>query len=143
MSSTMSTDRVNPSLKNFKGRADSVHTSAGAISFSVASYSPSKALANAAGNKGQRWLTFVATGELSTRAVKQLGFDPRRVRLVKADSDNQARWIMWEALRSGTSDLVATDMNGFSNSDLNKLEIASRYGDSQLLLLDPCETAVH
>lgn len=100
-------------------------------------------LADAANHRGERWLTFVTTERLTAKIVKQLGFDPDRVRVVKAESEENARWIMWEALRSGTSDLVAADIETLSVGDKNKLAVAGRYGKSQMLILESSKLPLH
>ena len=92
---------------------------------------------------GSRWLTVVADVQCSLKSIEALGFDPRRVRVIKAQGELEVKRIAWEALRNGTSDLVITSIGCLSESDLNKLVTAGHYGESRLMVLQDSQQTLH
>ena len=87
-----------------------------------------------------KWITFVALDGfceqlLNAEQLKTLGADHHKIRIVRAHTPADARWITWEALKLGNSHTVIASPGKLSAVEFSQLELAARAGNSQGLLL--------
>ncbi|TVZ39167.1 cell division inhibitor SulA [Alteromonadaceae bacterium 2753L.S.0a.02] len=92
-------------------------------------------LAHLSRNTGGRWLTWVTSTPLSKHTLEEYGFNIENLRVIYAISNEQAKWITWEALQNGNSDAVVASLDGLSSKELQDLEAASLSGGCRGLLL--------
>jgi len=87
-----------------------------------------------------QWITFVALDGfceqlLNAEELKTLGADHHKIRIVRAHTPADARWITWEALKLGNSHTVIASPGKLSAVEFSQLELAAQAGNSQGLLL--------
>ncbi|MYM62125.1 SulA-like leucine-rich domain-containing protein [Pseudomaricurvus sp. HS19] len=81
-----------------------------------------------------RWITWIGPSRANRQLLEAYGVDIRRVRFVTTKGDDQ-RWMLWEALRAGTSHTVIADGSALSEEDLAYLDQAAQKGNSRALLI--------
>jgi len=89
---------------------------------------------------GDQWITFVALDGfceqlLNAEELKALGAEHHKIRIVRAHTPADARWITWEALKLGNSHTVIASPGKLSAVEFRQLELAAQAGNSQGLLL--------
>jgi len=89
---------------------------------------------------GDQWITFVALDGfceqlLNAEELKTLGAEHHKIRIVRANTPADARWIIWEALKLGNSHTVIASPGKLSAVEFSQLEFAAQAGNSQGLLL--------
>lgn len=68
----------------------------------------------AASEQSQRWVTWITDRKPSTQQIHNLGASTDALRIIHTKTDNDCRWIMWEALKAGNSHTVIADMSSIS-----------------------------
>ncbi|MFT5083965.1 MAG: cell division inhibitor SulA [Lentisphaeria bacterium] len=82
-----------------------------------------------------RWFTWIAPKGGSKKNFDGFGFDKQRVRLIHTRNDEETLWVLWEALRNGTSAAVAANLSSLGDKDRANLETAARIGGTRGLVL--------
>ncbi|SMF31195.1 Cell division inhibitor SulA [Alteromonadaceae bacterium Bs31] len=82
-----------------------------------------------------RWFTWIAPQGITKALLQAYGFELNNVQLVHPKSAADIRWLMWEALNSGTSETVVASTSDLTAADVNELEKASFNGSCRGLLL--------
>lgn len=129
------------------GIADSV-TSIGATSISVTSitelvltkHSPDQAMvllpmiAHLTRNS-DRWTTWIVDHRFNKDQLHAFGIDTRKLQILYAPAGEDSRWIIWEALNSGTSECVIGTPGTLSEQELQHMESAAHNGDCRGLMI--------
>ncbi|WP_028876034.1 cell division inhibitor SulA [Teredinibacter turnerae] len=92
-------------------------------------------LAHLSRSANNRWFTWITLTPISKQFLVQQGFKLNNVRLVYAKDEKDAKWMFWEALNNGRSDVVVTAIDCLSANDLAALDAASQHGECRGLLL--------
>ncbi|ACR12498.1 cell division inhibitor SulA [Teredinibacter turnerae] len=92
-------------------------------------------LAHLSRSANNRWFTWITLTPISKQFLVQQGFKLNNVRLVYAKDEEDAKWMFWEALNNGRSDVVVTAIDCLSANDLAALDAASQHGECRGLLL--------
>lgn len=92
-------------------------------------------LAHLSKSANDRWFTWVTRTPIRKQFLAQQGFKLNNVRLVYAKDEEDAKWIFWEALNNGRSDVVVTSIDSLNANDLAALDAASQHGECRGLLL--------
>ncbi len=82
-----------------------------------------------------KWFTWIAPGNVSKPLLTAHGFALDNVRLVHTEDDEASMWMLWDALANGNSANVVANIDTLSEADRNKLENASRLGNTRALVL--------
>ncbi len=81
-----------------------------------------------------RWITWIAPEYLNRQVLEAYGVNTRCIRLIHCAPENLL-WVTWEALASGTSNMVIASPGKLSEKELHHLEAAAHKGQCQGLLL--------
>lgn len=92
-------------------------------------------LAHLSHQSENRWLTWIAPRGITKARLLAFGFNLQRVQVISCNSKRDLPWLLWEALNNGTSATVVADIDGFSEQDMEKLELAASQGQCRALLL--------
>lgn len=82
-----------------------------------------------------RWLTWIAPGPIDRKLLEQYGVDARKLRLIHLPSDQDNRWIIWQALAEGNSHTVIASPGLLSDKEIARFEEAAQAGNCQGLML--------
>ncbi len=82
-----------------------------------------------------RWITWIGPSRANRQLLEEYGVDIRRVRFVTTTTGEDQRWMVWEALRAGTSHTVIADGSALSEEDITQLDQAAQKGNSRALLI--------
>jgi cell division inhibitor SulA len=81
-----------------------------------------------------RWITWIAPEYLNRQVLEAYGVNTSCIRLIHCAPENLL-WVTWEALASGTSNMVIASPGKLSEKELHHLETAAHKGQCQGLLL--------
>ena len=82
-----------------------------------------------------RWITWVSPTRIDKSLLTSFGVDTNKIRLIQCDTEEDRRWILWEALSTGTSHTVIAAPGALSAEALSHLESAAHKGNSRGLLI--------
>lgn len=83
----------------------------------------------------ERWITWIADSPIDRLELASYGVDTDKIRIIRSNSDESTRWILWEALNTGTSHTVIATLDELSESGFDHLESAAQAGESRALLI--------
>ncbi len=83
----------------------------------------------------QRWVTWIYDTPVDRKLLNTYGVDTGKIRFIHTDSDECTRWLLWEALSTGTSHTVIATLNELNEEHLILLEKAANEGSSHGLLI--------
>lgn len=86
------------------------------------------------GNR-DRWLTWIAPGPIDRQLLEQYGVDASQLRLIHIPSDQDSRWVIWQALAEGNSHTVIASPGLLSDREMARFEEAAQAGNCQGLML--------
>lgn len=81
-------------------------------------------------SSNQRWTTWITQCNPHRLALIRLGANVSSLRLVRLSPETDCRWLIWEALKTGSSQTVIVDHQRLSENDLNEMEKAAQIGKS-------------
>lgn len=88
----------------------------------------------------ERWVTWILDGQnghhLCRQELNRYGVDTRKLRLLHLPAGEDCRWLIWEALRAGTSEYVIASPGKLSEEAFTHLEEAAQQGNSHALLVN-------
>ncbi len=82
-----------------------------------------------------RWITWIGEGLPDRATLQQYGVDVKKLRVLTIKQAEDNRWILWEALQSGTSHTVIAVNQALTEHELSILEQAAQSSGSQALLI--------
>ncbi|MBR9912671.1 MAG: hypothetical protein GYB33_20210 [Gammaproteobacteria bacterium] len=82
-----------------------------------------------------RWISWITTTAIDAQQLQEFGVDTTKIRVIHANSEDDQRWILWEALHNGTSHTVVAFPDTFSKDDMAHFEHAARQGCSSGLII--------
>lgn len=82
-----------------------------------------------------RWFTWITCSKLTIQELCKYNFAQEKVRIIRANSEREAHWLMWEALHNGTSGTVVSDTGKISSEVRSHLNQAAKHGASRAILL--------
>ncbi len=77
----------------------------------------------------ERWVTWITNRKPSKQQLDFFGSDNTNIRIIHTDTQQDNRWIIWEALSKGNSHTVIADIESVSKNDIEQLEVAATQGD--------------
>ncbi len=80
-------------------------------------------------HNSERWVTWITHRKPSKQQLELFGSDNTNIRVIHANTKQDNRWIIWEALSKGNSHTVIADIESISESDIEELELAATQGD--------------
>ncbi|WP_439134166.1 cell division inhibitor SulA [Pseudomaricurvus sp.] len=83
----------------------------------------------------ERWITWITDAPVNRDELASYGVDTDKVRIIRSQSDESTRWILWEALNTGTSHTVIATLNELNENSFHHLETAAQAGESRALLI--------
>ena len=83
-----------------------------------------------------RWITWVVDSKVDKQLLESYGVDTSKLRLIYASAGKESRWLVWEALRAGTSECVIATPGRLSEEELGHLEAAAKQGASHGLFIN-------
>ena len=84
---------------------------------------------------GDRWFTWITQSKLELHQLESYAFERAKIRVVRAKNDNEARWVLWEALRNGNSSTVVADLESLTKEERKHIENATITGNSNAIIL--------
>lgn len=82
-----------------------------------------------------RWITWIAPQGIDRSLLEAFGVDTQRLRLIHSPSNKDYCWVIWEALRTGTSHTVIANIEALPEKAINQLNEAAHVGHCDGLLL--------
>lgn len=83
----------------------------------------------------ERWITWIADAPVDREVLASYGVETGKVRIIRSNCEESTRWILWEALNTGTSHTVIASLDELSESVFSHLESAAQAGKSRALLI--------
>lgn len=106
----------------------------------IPSFSDSKAIvptiiASLTQQASDRWTTWVTSTVPNKALLSSLGACLSHLRIVYIKPEEDARWVIWQALAQGNSHNVIAEQAHFSPSDIERMEIAAEQGQCKGMLI--------
>lgn len=79
--------------------------------------------------KSNRWTTWITSKTPNKDRLTTLGANLSRLRIVYINPNDDARWIIWQALAQGNSQYVIAEQGFYEKSDIALLESAAAQGN--------------
>lgn len=83
----------------------------------------------------ERWITWITPAAIDRAALAAYGVETHKIRIIRNKDIESTRWILWEALNTGTSHTVIATPGELSDSGFVHLEEAAQAGNSRALLI--------
>ncbi|MFT6790832.1 MAG: cell division inhibitor SulA [Cellvibrionaceae bacterium] len=78
----------------------------------------------------ERWTTWITQYKPCREDLIRLGANVNALLVIRLQKETDPRWLIWEALKSGSSHTVISDHQRLSRDDLSDMEKAAAVGDS-------------
>lgn len=82
-----------------------------------------------------RWITWITSAAIDRAALTAYGVETHKIRIIRSNDTESTRWILWEALNTGTSHTVIATPGELTDSGFTHLEEAAQTGNSRALLI--------
>ncbi len=82
-----------------------------------------------------RWITWIAPQGIDRSLLETFGVDTQRLRLIHSPNHQDYNWVIWEALRTGTSHTVIANVGALPEKAIRQLNEAAHVGHCDGLLL--------
>jgi cell division inhibitor SulA len=82
-----------------------------------------------------RWTTWITTTVPNKALLSSLGARLSRLRIVYINPEDDARWVIWQALAQGNSHNVIAEQAHFSPSDIQRMEVAATQGKCKGMMI--------
>ena len=82
-----------------------------------------------------RWTTWITSTVPNKALLSSLGACLSRLRIVYIQPEDDARWVIWQALAQGNSHNVIAEQTAFSSSDIQRMEVAANQGECKGMLI--------
>lgn len=82
-----------------------------------------------------RWVTIISEKTVSKSWLKAQRVNVNTIRVIQAQSLNDALWMTWEAVANGTSHTVIAELGVQTPTVIRELEHAADEGDCRVLLV--------
>lgn len=92
-------------------------------------------LAHLSHSNQDRWLTWISPGPIDRQLLDQYGVDASKLRLIHIPSDQDSRWVVWQALAEGNSHTVIASPGLLGDREIARFEEAALAGNCQGLML--------
>lgn len=83
----------------------------------------------------ERWVTWISPTAIDRTTLDAYGVDMNRLRIIRCEDEESTRWILWEALNTGTSHTVIATPGELNDSGFAHLEEAAHASNSRALLI--------
>lgn len=83
----------------------------------------------------ERWITWITPAAINREILAAYGVETHKIRIIRSADDEATRWILWEALNTGTSHTVIATPGELNDSGFTYLEEAAQNGNSRALLI--------
>jgi cell division inhibitor SulA len=78
--------------------------------------------------KGSRWVTWITDRKPSRHQLDSYGSDNSTIRIIHTRTEDDNRWLIWEALSKGNSRMVIADVTDVTTDDIAQFESAAQQG---------------
>ncbi len=85
-------------------------------------------------NKPQ-WTTWITCRMPNKYLLEKMGANLSCLRIIIADSDEDVRWLVWQALAQGNSHTVVAENTAWTHSDIKAMQEAAEQGLCEALLV--------
>lgn len=82
-----------------------------------------------------RWVTWVMDQRVSKQQLQSYGIDTQKLQILYAPAGENSRWMIWEALNSGTSECVIGTPGALNQQELQYMELAAKHGSCRGLMI--------
>lgn len=82
-----------------------------------------------------RWITWISSTPIDREKLRSFGVNTSKVQLLRAEDEEDCKWLLWEALAAGTSDTVVAAPGLLDASQIKTLEQAALTGASKALII--------
>jgi len=96
-------------------------------------------LAHLSRQSSHRWFTWITPLNIRKSLLRDYGFSLHNMQIIRVQEDQDARWMLWEALNNGTSEMVVAETEKLCETDIREMEKASVRGDCRGFFLCPYE----
>ena len=83
-----------------------------------------------------RWVTWVVDQRVSKKQLQAYGVDTRKLQMLYAPNGEDSRWVIWEALNTGTSECVIGTPGSLGEQELQYMENAAQNGKCRGLMVN-------
>ncbi len=83
-----------------------------------------------------RWVTWVVDQRVSKKQLQAYGVDTRKLQMLYAPNGEDSRWVIWEALNTGTSECVIGTPGSLGEQELQYMESAAQNGKCRGLMVN-------
>jgi cell division inhibitor SulA len=82
-----------------------------------------------------RWTTWITSRVVNKTLLESLGANLSRLRIVHVNANDDARWVIWQALAQGNSHNVIAEQTCFDACDIEAMEVAATEGKCHGILI--------
>lgn len=83
-----------------------------------------------------RWVTWIVNQRVNKELLQSYGIDTGKLRIVHTSVGEDCRWMIWEALSTGTSECVIAAPGNLSEQEMSHFECAAQQGNSHGLMIN-------
>ncbi|GAA5317223.1 MAG: hypothetical protein AseanaTS_24270 [Candidatus Pelagadaptatus aseana] len=82
-----------------------------------------------------RWVTWISPHKIDRSILNSYGVDTSKLRILYTEDGSDNRWLIWEALKAGTSECVIATPGSLTEDEMAHLKHAANQGKTRGLMI--------